>query len=125
MDLRWVGRALGGCGGFEMGIERFCRYGGPRMGVHGLGWVWRVFWNRVWKVWDEYEESVVGKKGLGLAWRAYGGCKRLRKSMCMGVKGFVWVWRARDECKRPWVGLEGLRWMRRAFSGGKLAKSAK
>ena len=36
-DLGWVLRALGGCGGPEMGIEDFGVYGGPRVGVNGLG----------------------------------------------------------------------------------------
>ena len=37
-----------------MGIEVFCRYGGPQMGVNRLGRVWELFW----MAWD-------GKEGLG------------------------------------------------------------
>ena len=43
--LKWVQRALGGCGGPEMGIEGIGGYGESQMGVNGLGWVWKGSWN--------------------------------------------------------------------------------
>ena len=35
--LAWVERALGECGGPDMGIEGYGGYRGPQMGVNGLG----------------------------------------------------------------------------------------
>ena len=44
-SLKFVWKALSGCGGTEMGLKGFGVYGGPQIGVNGLGWVWRESWN--------------------------------------------------------------------------------
>ena len=50
---------------------------GGCLGTDLEGLVW------VWKVWNGHGGSWVGEKGLGLVWRAYGGCKGPRKNVGM------------------------------------------
>ena len=47
-----------------MGIEGYRFYGGPQMGVNGLGWVWRGPWN-LSRGLRGYERSGMGMEDLG------------------------------------------------------------